>query len=270
MNKFNFTRVILLALLAVVLMSAFSAVGTDINSMKFGDKTGSTTDTRTYFTTYSSGSFMVCIIACDNIGTTTDGDKGDITSVADDAGNTYTKAIQFTNVQGGAASGATVAVYYCELTTGVTSSNTLTVTYNGSPTATAAALFKVTKGGSTTIGVEGTSTLANDGADPGSMTISSLSNIEHLWFRVTAYESPVVAPTITSTWNNTFSPTAGQATSGGGSASNMGIFCEHKVSTSTSETSDPTLSATDNASVLVAFYEYTPASIPRRIMNTGK
>ena len=93
--------------------------------------------------------------------------------------------------------------------------------------------------------------LANDGVDPGSMTISGLTSGEYLFVRSTASERD--ATTWTPTTNYTTSNC--DTTTGGGSAANMNICGEFRVLTGTGDTSDPTGTAVDNASIFIAFKE---------------
>jgi hypothetical protein len=226
----------------------------------WNNKTASTSWTFAYSVGVTAGRTYFLAIACDNLGTA-DGDNGDVTSVSDNAGNTFTKAAEFTNGQGGAASGATVSVWYCSSMLATTTSNSITVNFSGSPAAKAANGYTTTITSGNVIGVDSYTTRADDNLDPGSMSFSSGTSRQYLLFRAMAVENTAVNPTATSGW----STSTASGSSGGGAASNMMIGAENLISTTTSATSDPTVVAADCASLLIGFYEYTPAPLTRRI-----
>lgn len=226
-------------------------------------KTAGTSVPVTYTTgSFAAGTLMVAAIASDNLGSGSDGDKSDVASVSDNAGNTFLKAAEFSNVQAGAAAGATVSIWYCVLANAVTSANIVTANFNGSPVAKLIFLGAYTKSAGTTINVTSPIvTLANDNADPGSMALSGLTSREYLFLRFTAGEAnPAATFTPTSGWSADFNTW----TTGGGGATNQYILGERLISTATGATSDPTYAAgvADLASVMFAFYE-TTTRVPR-------
>jgi len=102
-----------------------------------------------------------------------------------------------------------------------------------------------------TIVIEATNTLANDGADPGSLDATT-ANIACLRIRGIAGETnDTTALTVTSSWT----AFTGNNTAGNPTASNMGVRGEFIISTGTGAASDPTYVAADHASVYVAFKE---------------
>lgn len=190
----------------------------------------------------------------DNIGGTSDGDKGDVVSVVSANFGAFTKAKEYSNVQTGAATGATVSVWYllCSNDPGTT-----TVTLNGTVTAKGFIAPAFTLASGSTIAIQDSIPLANDNANPGSMTLSGLPSREYLFVRGIGYENADVACTPTSGWT---SPAGSLGTSGGSNTTNAGVTCEIKIATATSATSAPTLVSCDNASVLIAFYEVVASS----------
>ena len=229
--------------------------------------------------TVSAGNLVVAIVAVDNI-QTTDGNSNTVVGITDSTGsNTWTKAREFTNGQGGAAAGACVAIFYSVLTSSLSSSNTVTVDFSGLPTNAAAITFwEFSKGAGTTISVNGSGDLANDGADPGNITISGLSSKQYLFVRGIAAEQSIGSP-----FTNTASYTAfvSNGTTGGGGASNMTVFGEWRILTGTGDSSDPSISASsDCASTFVALSEsgasaavtgtITPSSSETDIVAGGK
>src|SRR6185369_8685241 len=114
-------------------VNAFTALG---SGAFFNNKTAGTTWAIATTLGYASGTLVILCIANDNL-STTDGDNGDVISVSDNNGNSYTKAKQFTNGQGSAASGACSSIWFC-IMNGSGIGTTTTVTFNGSVTAKAA------------------------------------------------------------------------------------------------------------------------------------
>lgn len=258
------TTFLLLCIISWGVVDNTSAGGTS-------SKAASSTLTRTYQKTIAAGNLFVVCVATDNIGAGADGDNGDIVSVADDAGNTFTKAVIFSNTQAGAANGATTAIYYCLLTNGVTTGTTLTVTFNGSPVAKAMIGQAFTLSLGTSVTTEGSAgTLANDGADAGSITLSSLPSRSYLFIRATASEQAQAAGTKSTGYTTFGNGVSTVGTSGGGGASNMELAAEYIIATATSQSSDPSVGAADAASAMVAFYEFTAAANPRRVTIISK
>lgn len=253
-------------------VTAFTTVGGSV----IADKTAAINWTVAYtggVAPSSPGVLMILAVANDNLSAGADGDNGDVTGVTDDAGNTYTKAIQFSNTQAGAAAGANVSIWYCVLANAITTSNSWTVAFAGSVTAKGYCVRAFNKGGSTSVGVEQSGTLANDASDPGSITLSSLtSRSEYLFIRASAYEANSSTVTLDANYSVGGNLTSSAQTSGGGGATNMGIFMEYRINSSpgTSEATNPTVVSADCASAMTALYEYTPSALPHRIINIGK
>lgn len=207
-----------------------------------------------------AGNLGVMILGTDNI-TTTDGNTSDHITVTDSVGNIWVKGREFTNGQGGAAAGATVSIWYTVATTNLPTTGTITVDFNGVPTNAATATgWEFTKTAGTTIVLDGGTDVANDGAAPGSLSISSLANIEHLFIRGIADEG--VTTTFTKTANYTNFTSA--STAGGGGASNMSVYGEFRILTGTSSTSAPSLTtaSNDKASAMIAISELS--SMPNK------
>ena len=176
-----------------------------------------------------------------------------LTSVADSAGNVWTVQRCFTNVQAtAAANGATTCVATARVTSAIPIGGTITATF-GTTTAKAIVVREFTVAAGNALDVAGTpQDLANDGVDPGSMTISGLTSGEYLFVRSTASERDATAPGLLTT---NYTTSNCDTTTGGGSAANMNICGEFRVLTGTGDTSDPTGTAVDNASIFIAFKE---------------
>jgi hypothetical protein len=207
------------------------------------------------------GRLVVVLIGKDNVATA-DGTGSEITSVVDSTGaNTYVSAGRFVNGQGAANAGAYVDVYYSVIASQLNSGGTITITKSTDVDCCATA-YKATMGAGSTVAVSQVQTQANDNADAASLATSSLANVEHLHIRAVAseYENANNLTVTDGTWTvlqGVISSTAGLP------AVNMRIDGEYKISTSTGETSDPTMpsSTADRANVLIAFTEVIASKI---------
>ncbi len=217
----------------------------------------------TAMTNAPAGSLVIVVVAADNTVTTdTDGNK--VSAVNDSAGNTYTKAIEFTNGQGAAQAGTVCAVYYSVLTSALNTGGTITATLGGTTThndaqAMMAWCFGIT---GNSVEIEATNTLAGDGT--GGTSIGSLNattaNIECLRIRATSFEIASGTFNSPNTWPPTTNWTAMDMrhSSSGGGASAQSVGGEFRISTATSDASNPSDMLTANvdlASVYVAFRE---------------
>lgn len=226
--------------------------------------------TTTYISSLAVGRLAVFRYASDNLSNAADGDKGDVTSITDDAGNVYTKAAEFSNTQSAAAGGATIGIWYCVITNAVTSANIITVQFGGSVTAKAWSINGFTFSAGSTISVfTPFTTAANDATTVQSASTGTLPSKEYLIFRISAAET---SSTFVSAATGGWTSLGWTGTSGGGSASNMGLFTEMKIATTTSETSTPTGSASaDNATIVIAFYAVAVGGgNPRRVTIISK
>jgi hypothetical protein len=186
-------------------------------------------------------------------------------SVSDAAGNDWVKAREFTNGQGGADSGATVCIFYTKAKANLASGGNVTVTLSTAKTAKAAAMWEFSMNAAMILTVAAGSDLANDAADAGSMSISGLASQEYLFVRGGSVESS--GTTYTASTNYTAFTHSSSTTAGSSSASNIGARGEFRILTATSSSTDPTTSASDQASTYVALSEITPPAGggPRRI-----
>jgi hypothetical protein len=85
----------------------------------------------------NAGELGILVIAVDNLDAT-DGDFGVVQNVTDSAGNTWQKAGEFTNGQGSAAAGATVAIWYTVASATLPTTGSITITLRAALTAKAA------------------------------------------------------------------------------------------------------------------------------------
>jgi len=229
---------------------AFGSVGTATSSGA-GSTTSGTTLAFSPTAQLDAGNLAVLITGCDNT-STTDGNTSEVASVTDSGGNTWTKAREFCNGQGGAAAGAVTAIFYSVIGTTVAVTDTITVTYANTITSKSASVWEFTLGAGSTISVAGGNDLANDGAAVGSLAISGLASKEYLFVRSTGSERGTLTYTATAS-HTTF--TQGQADTGNNNTS-MATNGEWIIATATGDTSAPSgTQSVDHASTMVALEE---------------
>ena len=230
-------------------------------------KTAGTSIALTTSAAVEAGHVVVVIVAIDNT-QTTDGNTSEVSSITDSAGgNTWVKAREFCNGQGGAASGATVSVWYSKLTNAIVSGGTITANLANSITAKAISAWEFSIAAGATVSVAGTpQDLANDNADPGSMTVPGLSSREYLFIRGIAAETNSTAALMPT---SNFAAFTGNQTSGAGAASNMAVRGEFAILTGTTATSDPTYTAVDCASVFFALRESATQALDGNAVSTS-
>lgn len=230
---------------------AFAAIsgGTATNSSSANQTSASITPDQTY----NVGNLCVLVIAVDN-NNTTDADEGAVTGVTDTSGNIWVKAREYTNAQGGAQAGATCSIWFSTLAFSITTGSTITATFsnNASRDKSAISLKGFTMAANKFGRPDWGNQLANDGADPGSLDVTT-SNVAALRIRGIASESN--ATTALTVTGGGWAALSQSVTTGGGGAANMGVRGEWKISTGTTDASDPTLFNADHVSVYVAFVE---------------
>ena len=205
------------------------------------------------------GSLVVVCIGVDNVATT-DGDHGEVVSVVDSAGNTYIKAGEWTNGQGAAGEGATVAVYQSVLAAQLTSGGTITVTLGANVDARSAIAGYWTIG-KASVAVAGLATQATDGADPAAMTLADLPSREYLFIGAHAYKGPYGSDSYAA--DGAFSVIAdagsgafGIGTTGGGAVTNQSVGAGYRILTGTGTSYDATIANNrDSAGLFIALYE---------------
>lgn len=237
-----------------------------LNSV-FNDQSKTSSNTLTIVSGFniSAGNnpMIVLTVASDNV-VTTDGNTNTHTSMSDSVGNIYTKVREFTNGQGSAGAGVTVSVWYSVMTVNLATSTILTVNFSNSITAKAVCSALFSKTARATVDVASSIDLANDGADPGSLTLSGLVSREYVFIRAQGHERPAGD---TLTGDSGYTLMNGAGTSGGSAVTNMSVIFEAVIKTATSETTDPSWSnVADEASIMAALYEVLP-TIPNKIFN---
>jgi len=232
--------------------AAWTRVGT---FMVGNNATAGTTYAPTTSAILEVGNVGICVLAKDETGTgTTDGNNAQFTSMTDGVGNTWTEIYEWCNMlTATAADGACVALYAVRPTTQLASGAAVTITYSASTTRKAVTCdeWTIAPGYVLTV-TAGTAPLSNDNADPGALAVVTGVNRDHLFIRGTACESQVTTYTADTDYVAFGGSTTTSTSNSGTEATSMGARGESRLATeSTSATSDPTVSASDCASIMI-------------------
>lgn len=231
---------------------SFASIGS------FGTANSITSDTTLALTptvTLEVGNLALLVISADNVavGTSPVAEFGhklaNVASVTDTGSNVWYKLGEITGNQA-AAGGQAVCLYYSIITTQLTTSSTVTVTFGAAIASKAASGWEFTVGGSA-LAVERIRFRAVAAADPPSMTLDDLPSREYLFFRARASETDSTAWTATTDFTGITNATADAGAAGVGSTANG----EFRIITSTSQTSDPTKASSDGADIFIALWE---------------
>jgi len=248
---------------------AFASVGT-LGSTSLGDQNQTAVSLTTATTNAVAGNLVVVCVAVDNHTTGADGDEGAVSSVTDSASNTYTKAKEFANTQATLQGGAVISIWYSVLTSNLSTGGTITANYTNNSSRDDSCICAHVFSFSGTVALDGAgATLASDAfADTGSpFTFPSLdyttSGTPRLRIRGFAREyGGTLTGTATSGWTQ-LAPLVHSSTTAANSQ--MSMYSEFKISSSTTDASAPTASASiassDFASAHIAFYEVTKSLI---------
>jgi hypothetical protein len=239
--------------------------------------TGSTKSTGTTLSTpssitASSGQLIVAVVATDNEATA-DGETSLHTALTV-GGHSATKIKEYTNTVGGAANdGVTTSLWYLIAPEDITSGASVVSTLNSGKDAKAVCGHVFDLDSAYSVSIDGTGTLANDNADPGSLSATGTLNVPHLWVRGIGVETDnTTAGTLTPT--SGWTAMTGTGTTGGAAATNVSVRGEFKIANGTaSGASDPTLVSADGASVLgglaLSIPEGVSATAPASASNTS-
>jgi hypothetical protein len=261
-------RTLVLALLTILAagltaapeaQAAWTAVGTILNAnngtagMSWAPAGGTSA-------ALEAGNVGVCVLATDETGTgTTDGDNNEHNTPTDAAGNTWIQAIEFANMQNNvAATGANVSIWYTKASATLASGAAITFNFSANTTRKAVTCMEFTIGAGNSVTLAaGANGLANDAADPGSMTDATGLSREHLFIRGTACEARVTTYTADTDYVAFTGQGAASTSDSGNAATSIGARGERRITTdSTSAASDPTYTAADCASAMMALDEY--------------
>jgi hypothetical protein len=215
------------------------------------EKTSDTSVSLTPTATVAAGAVAVVSCNTDN-STTTAGATTDHT-VSDSQSNTWTRLVEWTRTSSSAADGVTASLWASQLTTQLTTSDSVTCTTVSAVTAKVMTLNEFSVGGGNTISVAGGQGADGTGTAP-SVTLSGLTSAEYLWIGNDATEGPSGEGCV----DANFTQLVSTGTTGGSAASNVATRPAYRVLTATSETYDCTRGAPrDFATLLAAMKEET-------------
>lgn len=233
---------------------AFASVGSiGTGSEKTSDNSFAITTTATA----EVGNVVVVLVAIDNITTDPGAASAETTdiTVTDSAGNTYTRAVEFTNGNTTAGNSVTAGIFYSQLTSQLGSGGTITINLSGNATAKGASAHEFTKDSGTTLSVVGKVTQPTDSsADVAAYSNSGLASKEYLFVHVHGIEWT----TASGTWGNDadYTDITGDGTSGGGNTTNIRVQGGFRIATLTGDEVDTSFdSSTDHAQALIALEE---------------
>jgi hypothetical protein len=201
----------------------------------------------------SAGRLMVIVVASDNAGTTDAAGADNIAGVTDSRGNVYTLAHGYRNGQGAAQTGAHASIWYSVLTTGLATSDTITITNTTTNYARCAVAQPFSKDATNSVQVAATAQGVGDAAGS-SATISGLPSKQYLFVGAGAHEN--AANMVVTMAGGSAVLFGQQFTSGGSATTNIGGIGGRKIATLTGETLS-TASTSDNVLAFVAFEEIT-------------
>lgn len=211
--------------------------------------------------TAEAGNVVVVLVAIDNITTDAGGVSAETTdiTVTDSAGNTYTRAVEFTNGNTTAGNSVAAGIFYSQLTSQLNSGGTITVTMGANTQCKAASAWEFTKDSGTTLSVVGKVTQASDStSDPAAYSNSGLSSKEYLFIHVHGIEWT----TASGTWANDadYTDITGTGTSGGANTNNIRVQGGFRIATLTGDEVDVSFDeTTDHAQALIALEEVAAA-----------
>lgn len=187
----------------------------------------------------NAGDLIVIIIGVDN-SSTSDGFENAVSGITDSStgGNTWTRADEWTNSRGAAQAGATCSIWFSVIVNSIASGGTITAAFNNATSRDAASIQggKFSIGAGSTVALDTTNTPTRQlftGSFPADIDYTS-GNGERLRLMCGALETNNASnPKITDS-PDVFAP-FGQdvASTGGGSAANMGQLGQWAISTGT-------------------------------------
>lgn len=188
-----------------------------------------------------------------------------ISSVTDSQGNTYSLAAGNKTIGGSGADRATVAIYRCNVTTALSTSDTITITFSGSLAAKAVVLYKISaasnKKASLRLAAAATPLPSTTNFSGGSPT---MVNGEALIRALAIEDSQTVtgdSDTTRGSWSAAYSATA----LGASATASMQIFTQTKIVTANGlQTWDVTFTSADTATAYGIFEEVAAFAVLSR------
>lgn len=228
--------------------------------------TGNSTTSGTTFSVTPTVSFAVndTVVLCSAHDNRVSGSPY-ISSVTDSQGNTYSLAAGAKTQGGSGADRATVAIYWCNVTTALSTSDTITITFNGSLAAKAVVLYKISaasnKKASLRLASAATPLPATTNFSGSSVTIIN----GEAFIRALAIEDSQTltgdSDTTRGSWSAAYSATA----VGASATASMQIFTQTKIVTANGiQTWDVTFTSADTATAYGIFEEVAAFAVLSR------
>ena len=226
--------------------AAISAVTARGSSVQGTGNVSSITVTPTGTITVGKMAFLA--VATDN-SATVDGCGETSHSVEDTAGNTWTRILECTETDGAVDDGAKISLFATKVTTQLTTSNTVTVTFQSSRSDIIAMLFEATVTAGNTLEVAQTGT----GQNSLTAAVSSLTSREYLFLYHAGAEGEDAAKSPTTNYTELFDIIT---TTSGALDVNIAAYVQTRIATLTSSSALPTAWTFTNAiSSLTALFE---------------
>lgn len=263
-------RRVLIAVLLALLPGPLFAAWSNVGALGVNNSTASSgTLTVTTSATLEGGNVGVCVVAYDEGGAgTTDGIVGRLSSVGDgtntwDINSGSPAGNEFCNMNTiNTNDGACVSIAWVKPAANLASGATITFTFPANITAKAATCQEFTiAAGATVVEAAGQNGVANDAADPGNLTVATGVAIEHLFLRGTGCESNVTTFTVDTDYTIFAGSTVTSTADTTVLLTSMGARGDFRIANeSTSAANDPTYTAADCTSLMLALDEVTGTS----------
>lgn len=238
------------------------------NRGSFTDKSGSVTWTGLApAANFTANNYGLAVIVIDNPGAQ-EGETNDI-SLTDSKGNQWVKAREQADANTAAATGVSCAIFTAKLLNGLLTTDTLSFDFNSqSVAAKGAGIAELSVGAGNALVLSGSNGTNADAVTSYSVVLSALSNIPHLYLGVASAENEVDATvTLDAAYSALAFGSIGSGT-GGTAISNVLARAGTLAATSTGDTFNATVSASDRATILAAFHEAAD-SVSANVSVTG-
>jgi hypothetical protein len=213
----------------------------------------------------SVGDFVTLQVATDNAANTTGATTTHSSITA--GSNTFVKVAERTIGGGGVASGTTLSVWRCVITSAMASNATITANFTFSPAAKVISGRRFTVPSGATLSYP-TAQVSNITGTPASLTVSGLVSTREIFAQRAAALESTSASISTQTTNWTLGADVG--TSGGSAATNMSTRSEYLLTSGvTSVTSAPTGNSGDSVSILFVVEADVPISLNALTWGSG-
>jgi hypothetical protein len=228
-----------------------------------GTGNSTTSGTTVGATPIASGSIgannvVIAVIGKDNLASA-NGETTEISGVADTNSNTYAKAAEYTNSEGGAGLGATVGAWIARVTSALDNTDTTTATFGSAVDAKTIGILDVVLGAGNTLQVADHTVQADSTTTGFTGSLSGLPSKEYLWLLIGVQETTgASAATVT----GYTAANVGIANTGTNSTS-ISTRIWYKIATGTGETPamGGTINNADKAFLFMALEEVADGAV---------